>query len=114
MYNVISSGYISQNKIDRTTRQHSISSKIGCNIHTLHSHECYHYVYTIKTVTSGAIMASDKDHNTPVVLSLKKGKTSQSENSIWNSSIFMVKEKISHYFGLMSVSPFCLLTYYVN
>ena len=46
-------------------------------------------------------MASDKDHNTPVVLSLKKGKTSQSENSIWNSSIIMVKEKVSHYFGLV-------------
>ena len=91
-----------------------ISSKIGCNIHTLHSHECYHYVYIIKTVISGAIMPSDKDHNTPVVLSLKKGKATQSENSISNSSIIMGKEKVSHYFVLVSVSPFCLLTYYVN
>ena len=67
----------------------------------------------IKTVTTGAIMASDKDHNTPVVLSLKKGKASQSENSIWNSSIIMVNEKVTHYFRL-SVLPFCLLTYYEN
>ena len=81
LYNHDQPGYISQNKIDRTTRQHSISSKIGCNIHTLHSHECYQYVYMIKTVTSGAIMASDKDYNTPDVLSLKQGKTSQSEKS---------------------------------